>query len=210
MNSVQGKKEAHCIKKTTRRIAALTSLMIAAATGSWANAAELYGKVVGVTDGDTITVLDDMHRKHKIRLADIDAPETSCHSNRGNDEGCVERGQPFGKASKRSLSETVFGRFVTIDVQPGSTYGREIGTVYVVDGDNKIDANYIQVARGMAWHYTHFASKSQSPGEFARYSVAAKYASETGRGLWGEKAPIAPWDYRQARTESYAQPVGMK
>lgn len=198
-----------CLFKTTRRIAALTSLMIASATGVWANAAELYGKVVGVTDGDTITVLDETKNRHTIRLASIDAPETSCHSKSGDDSACKERGQPFGKASKRSLSEIVYGKSVVVDILPGSTYGREIGTVFVIEGERRIDANYLQVARGMAWHYTRFAKKNQSESEYARYNVGQIVAQRHKYGLWADPDPIAPWDYRALRTSKHSYPMGM-
>lgn len=200
LNSPINSRMRHMVR-TAEKVAALTSLMIATVTGTWANAAELYGKVVGVTDGDTITVLDEVRGRHTIRLASIDAPETTCHSKTGRDDLCVDRGQAFGKASKRSLSEMVYGKEVVVDILPGSTYGREIGTVYVVDGENRIDANYLQVARGMAWHYQHFAEKQQTRSEYARYHVAELDSQRKGRGLWADQAPVAPWDYRYARKD---------
>ena len=39
------------------------------------HAATLSGTVVGVSDGDTITVLDANREQHKIRVAGIDAPD---------------------------------------------------------------------------------------------------------------------------------------
>ena len=47
---------------------------------------------VGVTDGDTLTVLDEGNQQHTIRLAEIDAPE---------------RGQPWGTRAKQIKNETV-------------------------------------------------------------------------------------------------------
>jgi len=60
----------------------------------------IEGRVVGVSDGDTITVLDSTKTQHKIRLAGIDAPESK---------------QAFGQASKKHLSDLVFDRVVTLD-----------------------------------------------------------------------------------------------
>ena len=59
-----------------------------------ASAATLTGRVVGVHDGDTITVLDADNTQYKIRLAGIDAPE---------------HGQPYGANAKKALSDLVFG-----------------------------------------------------------------------------------------------------
>jgi len=40
-----------------------------------AHAETITGRVVGIADGDTVTVLDAQKVQHKIRLAGIDAPE---------------------------------------------------------------------------------------------------------------------------------------
>ena len=40
----------------------------------------LLGKVINVTDGDTITILDDTNTQHKIRLTGIDTPKNGKHS----------------------------------------------------------------------------------------------------------------------------------
>ena len=47
-------------------------------------AGTLSGRVVGVSDGDTITILDNTNTQFKIRLSGIDAPEKK---------------QPFGQVS---------------------------------------------------------------------------------------------------------------
>lgn len=90
------------------------------------------GVVVGVADGDTITVLDDERQQHKIRLAGIDAPEKK---------------QSFGQKSKASLSSMVFGKSVTVEWTKRDRYRRIIGLV-LVDG---VDSNLKQVKAGMAW-----------------------------------------------------------
>jgi endonuclease YncB( thermonuclease family) len=94
-------------------------------------AATIEGRVVGVADGDTITVLDDNKVLHKIRLAGIDAPEKK---------------QPFGQRSKQRLSDLVFDKAVTVETNKRDKYRREVGKV-LVDGT---DANLEQVKRGMA------------------------------------------------------------
>ena len=78
------------------------------------HAATLQGKVVGVPDGDTITVLDDNKTKHKIRLQGIDAPEKT---------------QAFGQKSKQSLHQLIHNKQVTIEFQKKDKYGRTLGKV---------------------------------------------------------------------------------
>ena len=139
-----------------------------------APARELHGRVVGVADGDTLTLLAD-ERAHKIRLAQIDAPEKS---------------QPYGKAAKRALSELVFGRDVRVEVVDVDRYDRIVGEVFV-DG---LHVNLEMVRRGHAWAYTRYA---RTP-EVAELENAAR---AEGLGLW--RLPLeereAPWVWRRQR-----------
>jgi micrococcal nuclease len=89
------------------------------------------GKVVGILDGDTITVLVGGHQPLKVRLAEIDAPEKS---------------QAFGQRAKQSLSDLVFGKQVRVEQQDRDRYGRVVGKAYV----GSLDVNAEQVRRGMA------------------------------------------------------------
>lgn len=161
-----------------------------------ASAGELQGRVVAVSDGDTIDVLDASNTPVVVRLANIDAPETSCHQHReASAEACIETSQAFGKASKKSLAELVAGktvRVVTVDGKHGTSYGRVVGTVYV----DALDANLEQVRRGYAWHYTAYAQRQQPPDAFAAYADAERSARAAAAGLWADKSPVPPWDFR--------------
>lgn len=134
--------------------------------------ADLVGTVVGVSDGDTLTVLDRTKQQHRVRLAAIDAPEKS---------------QAFGNRSRQSLSEMCFQREAKVLGTTKDRYGRVVGKV-ICDG---VDANAAQVERGMAWVYRQYAPKG-SP----LYGLEAK--ARNGRvGLWQDKSPIEPWAYRR-------------
>lgn len=136
----------------------------------------LQGKVVGISDGDTITVLDGNKTQHKIRLAGIDAPEKS---------------QAFDERSKQHLSELVFGKTVTVDWNKTDKYGRTIGKVIV----NGQDANQSQIRAGLAWHYKQY-EKEQLPADRSSYAQAEIDARTRKIGLWHDAAPIPPWDFR--------------
>ncbi len=97
----------------------------------------LTGKVVKITDGDTLTILDANYKDHKIRLAGIDAPE---------------RRQAYGLASRKHLLSIVAGKQVTVEYQKRDRYGRIVGKV-LLDG---IDACLEQVKAGLAWHYKKY------------------------------------------------------
>ena len=86
---------------------------------------DLHGKVVGISDGDTITILDSNKRQHKIRLYGIDSPEG---------------GQAFGKKAKKFTSSLVYGKIVDVNVLDRDRYGRDVGLVYY----NGIDINPVK------------------------------------------------------------------
>lgn len=154
----------------------------------------LIGKVVGVSDGDTVTILDANNNQHNIRMFAIDAPETSCYFKTPSprDELCIEKSQPFGKASKKNLSRLIFGKTVTVVQGQGKSYGRIVGTIFL----GNQDINLQQVRDGYAWHYTYFA-RNQDKQTRRVYEESQRLAKQEYRGLWGDKNPVAPWDYRK-------------
>jgi endonuclease YncB( thermonuclease family) len=116
--------------RTIKAVLFLSALLLSAS----AQPQTITGKVVGVSDSDTITVLDASNKQHKVRLLGIDAPE-------GN--------QDFGSRAKQSLSDLVFGKTVTVTSEAKDMYGRVLGDV-TLDGRN---INLEQVRRGFAWFY---------------------------------------------------------
>lgn len=151
----------------------VAALLLAALT---CTAATIEGRVVGVADGDTITVLDSTNTQHKIRLSGIDAPE---------------KAQAFGNRSKQSLSDLVFSKAVTVDTDKRDKYKRNVGKV-LIDG---VDANLEQVKRGMAWHYKAY-EREQPPADRRAYSDAEDAAKAARRGLWTDVEPVPPWEFR--------------
>ena len=135
-------------------------------------AAEIRGRVISVTDGDTITVLDGGYRQTKVRLSGIDAPE---------------KNQPFGTRSRQSLAELIVGREVLVEWDKRDRYGRILGRV-MAEGE---EINLRMVREGMAWHYTAF-SKSEE------LRMAEEAAREGRLGLWSDPTPVAPWDFRRS------------
>lgn len=115
----------------------------------------------------------------RVRLVGIDAPE---------------KGQPFGAAAKRVLSDLVFDRQVVVSASKQDRYGRLVGKIVVAG----TDANLHMVRMGYAWHYKKY-EREQSLDDRERYA-AAEVAARIGRqGLWVDAHPIAPWDFRNKR-----------
>lgn len=148
-----------------------TLFLLAALACAPAFAQEFSGKVVGISDGDTLTVLDGRSTT-KVRLAEIDAPEKS---------------QAHGQQSKRSLSDMCFGKEAVVEVFDTDRYGRTVGKVSC-DG---INVNRAQLQAGMAWVYAKYA-KDRTLIEVERGAKVAR------RGLWSDDNPTPPWEYRKA------------
>lgn len=139
--------------------------------------ADVTGKVVGVSDGDTITVLDNTNTQHKVRLAGIDAPEKK---------------QPFGQESKQSLSDCAYDKTAIIQGDKLDRYGRLVGKVLV----SGVDCNLRQINQGLAWHYKKYM-KEQSQDDRLIYMHAEDEARNTKVGLWNEANPMPPWEWRK-------------
>ena len=166
----------------------VAALLVAAASP----AAELRGSVVGVSDGDTITVLDGAHQPRKVRLAGIDAPEMR---------------QPYGTRAKQHLAALVFGKPVVVVWHKHDRYGRIVGHVLLpVPGDcgrldcaRLEDAGLAQIESGLAWHYRRYQAE-QTPAERGRYARAELEARTRREGLWNDTDPIPPWVFRNPRS----------
>lgn len=139
-------------------------------------AEEFTGRVVGVTDGDTITVLHNGIGQ-KIRLNGID---------------CPEKRQAFGQRAKQFTSDLVFRREVMIVEHGRDKYGRTIGDVKLADGTF---VNRELVRGGLAWWYRKYTPGDQ---DLERLESEARKAK---RGLWIEPAPVPPWEFRHRQKE---------
>lgn len=163
-------------------IAVLTALTFAAHAGT------LAGRVVGVADGDTVTVLDANKVRHKVRLSGIDAPE---------------KAQAFGSRSKQHLSDLVFQKAVSVEWGKRDRYGRIVGKLMVQSPDcprcpKTLDAGQAQLSVGLAWWYRKYA-REQTPEDRGRYESEELEARARRVGLWRDPAPEPPWDFRRAK-----------
>ena len=143
---------------------------------------QLTGKVVGVSDGDTLTVLvqrDQSLEQIKVRVSGIDAPE---------------KAQAFGDRSKQGLSDCAFAKQVQVEVIKLDRYGRSVAKVI----SQGTDCGLRQIELGLAWHYKAYA-REQSPADRQSYAAAEDLAHERKLGLWSDPAAIPPWDFRRPK-----------
>lgn len=174
--------KTHQISKIIRLISTTVQCAIVAlflVTSGLSHADELIGQVVGVSDGDTITLLDANKTQHKIRLAGVDAPE---------------KDQPFGQASKKSLSDLIFNKQVNVYWKKKDRYQRVLGKVTLGEQDICLE----QVKRGMSWHYKQY-ERNQTPEDRMKYTLAEKNARVNRIGLWADESPVEPSKFRHSK-----------
>lgn len=135
------------------------------------------GRVVGVHDGDTVTVLWEK-KEVKVRLFGIDAPETN-------------PAQDYGQRAKQYASQLMFGKDARVTVMDARlTYSRVVGEVFVTEKDNERSANAAMVEAGFAWAYRHYSDA------FVDMEASARAAR---KGLWADANPVPPWEFRKER-----------
>lgn len=149
-------------------------------------AAELTGRVIAIADGDTFTLLTADKQQIKIRLAEIDAPES---------------GQPYGNKSKQALSALIFGNDVRVVVQTTDRYGRTVGRPYVGD----LDICEEMVIKGAAWAYREYLRDR-------RLLTLEAEAKAEKRGIWGlsEAQNTPPWEWRRSGNQGGPEGCNIK
>ena len=133
---------------------------------------EYYVRVVSIADGDTFTGLTTDNKQVKCRIYGIDAPEKK---------------QAFGNRSKQTLSALIFGDQVHIKIQNKDRYRRAVVWVFTVEGK---DVSAEMLKAGMAWHYKKYSKDSV-------YAELENIARQQKVGLWADKNPVPPWEYRK-------------
>ncbi len=133
---------------------------------------QFAGKVIAVSDGDTIKVLRDKVPQ-TVRLTFVD---------------CPEKRQAFGSAAREYTAALCFNRTVQVRELGKDRYNRSLGEVVLPD---KRVLNYELVRSGYAWWYEQFAPKA------VNYQMAQALARQKRLGLWRENSPTPPWQFRK-------------
>lgn len=142
---------------------------------------KVKGKVVRVIDGDTFEVLVGK-TPYRIRMSAIDAPE---------------RGQDYYKVSREALASQCFSQTVTVLLLSKDRYQRWIGDLYNEKG---LHVNAWMVENGYAWHYVQYSRSSAM-------AAAETQARQKHAGLWAQKNPLAPWEFRAEKRNRSAKTV---
>lgn len=149
------------------------ALLCACTLSAQASAEVRSGWVSWVMDGDTLlVVLDDQHEPIKVRVKDIDAPE-SC--------------QPGGEAAREAMIALAMRQRVEVDVVAEDVYGRQVARVM----RGELDLGAEMVRTGMAWAYRFKTGK----GPYARLQ---RLAQQNQWGLFAAKdTAMSPPVFRQ-------------
>lgn len=145
------------------------------------------GQVTGVVDGDSLLVADARKVTHRIELHGIDAPELR---------------QAYGENSRKNLARLASGKTVRADCVRLEHRDYKLCTVWTYPADCTacgftLDLGLVQILQGYAWHFS--ASEiALAPETEAQYATAESEARKAKAGLWGDEAPVAPWDWRKS------------
>ena len=131
-------------------------------------------RVIGVTDGDNLTVIDADNKQVLIRLHGLDCPEL---------------GQPFGEQAKEFTSNLCFGKIIMYRMVGIDRFDRTIATVFLAEG---LEVNLEILKAGYAWYHDRYDKRQD-------YADAEEKARQAGIGLWAEKDPMPPWDWRRQK-----------
>ena len=134
----------------------------------------LRGNVVKISDGDTFTLLLNGNEQVMVRIDGIDAPE---------------KGQAFGNRAKEYLSSLIWGEIITVCVSKTDRYGRSIGKVSTPTIE---DVGLEMIKAGYAWQYRDYNNDKS-------YSAAENNARKLLKGLWQDRNPIRPQDFRKRK-----------
>jgi endonuclease YncB( thermonuclease family) len=132
--------------------------------------------VIGIADGDTLTArcdVPDGKANIVVRVAEIDAPE---------------KGQAWGNRSRQHLAALCHSKPATVIPQTTDRYGRTVARIECAGGN----ASTEQVRAGLAWVFDRYVR------DHSLYVVQEEARAER-RGLWADRDPVAPWDWRAIR-----------
>lgn len=139
------------------------------------------GEVIGVSDGDTISVLNsEDNQLYKIRLYGIDCPESS---------------QEFGDKARDLTYSIAFGKSAVIQPVATDRYGRTVAMVFVDD----VNINEFLIKNRFAWVYPQYCTEWFCE-QWLQYEQQSR---QDGLGLWSTDSPLAPWEWRHSSSNSY-------
>lgn len=137
----------------------------------------LYGRVVEVQDGKTMTV-ENTGRRVRVALKLAEPPDSA---------------QPFADVARLHLSGLVLGRQVSVSYTGLGADALLLGRVFC---DNR-DVGLQMIRDGVAWYDPTYEGELND-AERRVYADSEQAARSEHRGIWQDPAPVAPWEWRKA------------
>jgi micrococcal nuclease len=135
--------------------------------------AQIQGKVIGITDGNTFTLLTEDKQRIKVQVYGIDCPETM---------------QDYGRVARNFASDLIFGKQVYIEDKGKDMYDRQLGIVYSLPDSTCLNIELLKA--GLAWHYKNFDKNE-------KWAELEQQARDSKTGLWERTDAVAPWEWRK-------------
>lgn len=172
--------------------ASVFALLIALAAPTASSYAESYtenliwGKVVDISDGDTLTMQGDGKKMIRVQLAYIDAPDLDDNSGET---------QPLYRESTNALREMTLNKEVIVESLGTDQFGRVEGMIFI----DQTNINMEMVRLGMAELYAPVRfNPSKYKKEYVRQLLEAEeQAKKAGSGIWGAEGYVSPYEFRR-------------
>ena len=175
------------IRSLSQPVFAVGLLVLLLANTVFGQQSVIHGRVVSVTDGDTLKILVAGQELLRVRIAFCDAPE---------------RRQAFGTRAKQAMSELAFGKEIELRQHAIDRYGRTVAQVFV---DGK-DVGLEMLREGLAWVYDRYITEASTEVQ-ETYRKAQEEAKAEHRGLWSDPNSIPPWIFRNLAKASEQQTI---
>jgi micrococcal nuclease len=162
-------------------------------------ATPIVGRLISVSDGDTVVVRTATCARQRIRMLGLDAPEIA--------HGDAPGQEPWGTRARMALQQLVANRRVRIEPGNPATdkYGRLLALIFTGDSSATC-ANLAIVAAGLALAYP----RGVNPEWARRFRLAEQTARAQGLAIWQRPGGLIelPGDYRRrARGEEREPPL---
>ena len=149
------------------------SVLVSAMVSSGFASEAFVGSVKKIIDGDSLLIVS-AHKTIEVRLYGIDCPEYR---------------QPFSNAAKKMVQKKVGGQNVLVRPEYYDKYERMVAIVQY--GDDTLNSELVRA--GLAWVSPYFCRKDICTA-WQQLEISAR---ESQRGLWREKQPVPPWQWKR-------------
>ena len=165
----------------------------------WVHASPVPGKVEKVIDGDTLRLADETDSKGRVHTGAV-------LGIRGIAAPALD--QPFGKQAHERLKELIEGKAIIRNGPTPRAYRERNAWFFRTEKGESLAL--LMISEGLAWTVeAELEDKHRKPTDVKKvvpeteaWLKAEREAREAKRGLWADKDPVRPWEWRAKVKES--------